>query len=176
MTYQPTPMVCYNATLFLEAALKNENRTPNWLLASLKSPENPALIDNIIVTGQLADWFDDEGDEAPSYERNTYNHILSEKKETGTKYIAPMGPMLLHLVDAHRKFRVDFKFYVVCLNTKDGPEIIDVLDVEILSSHLTQPQEEMVLEWLNDRVEELAMIQAAGRDRAPHLKLVVVNE
>lgn len=176
MTYQPTQLVTYNATLFLETALKNEDQTPNWLLAALKTPENGVVIDNILLISQHADWVEVEEDEPPSYSRRDYDHILPKKKETATTCIAPTGQMLMHLIDSSRRFRIDFKFFPVYHFTPEGSRLIDVLDVEIINSNLTQLDEEMIVEWFNDRIEELRFIHTASRERAPHLKLVVINE
>lgn len=177
MTYHPTSLVSYNATLFLEAALKNEDQCPNWLLAALKSCESPALEDGVIVTSQMLDWIDDEDDDGlpPSYVREDYNHILPKKRETSRTHIRPSGPMMTHFVDADRKFRLDIRFWPVLYMKNGSVTSIDVLDVEIMNSTLTPASEEFMLEWFQDRIEQLNAYRNTT-SKAPHLKLVVVNE
>jgi hypothetical protein len=174
MTYHPPSMVSYHAQEFIEAALKTESQCPPWLLLAMKTCENPALVDGIIVTSQIVDWDDEEHDEPESYDRREYEHLLPKKKETQETFITTGLPRMLHLLDVSRQFRLDIRFHVVLHVTNNQAEIIDILDVEIANTTLNPTTSEMMIDWFENRKEELEAAREM-MDRVPHLRLVVVN-
>jgi hypothetical protein len=63
---------------------------------------------------------------------------------------------------------------VVLHVTNNQAEIIDILDVEIANTTLNPTTSEMMIDWFENRKEELEAAREM-MDRVPHLRLVVVN-
>lgn len=173
MSYHPSLTVTCLAERFLETVMKNEKHTPIHILQAVRNPGHPIVIDGVIITSQVVDW--EEEDDPEDYLRSDYDSIVDQRDESIDNFIRPFGPMLLHLVDVDRKFRIDVRFYPI-IHTKNGVcQSINVIGVDLLQSKLDSESERVIISWLHDRIENLDEVRASTQKQVKHLKLIVVN-
>lgn len=178
--YHHSSSLLVAADLFLTTAYKNEAKIPTWLMAALKTPNNPAVIDNVIITANFADLYgeDEEFCEAPSWNRADYNHILakdSSAKAKVQKTITVTDQMLLSFVDVNRQFRADFTFHIVLYSINDDIKVIDILDLDILAVVLDSTTDDHLVNWFLQRRVEVDAYINRFKTISPTMSIVVDN-
>lgn len=170
-----SPSILIASELFLSAAYTNEDKVPVWLMAALKTPNNPVVIDNVIISTNFADLYGEEDEVVtpPSWDRSAYKHIL--RKDTAKKTISHTDEMLISFVDVHRQFRADFTFHLVLMTDDTGVRAIDLLDLDILSVILDQQSDDFMINWFLQRRLDVDSYVNRFRAISPCLKIVVDN-
>lgn len=178
--YHHSSSLLVAAELFLTTAYKNEEKIPNWLMGALKTPNNPAVVDNVIIAANYADLYgeNEEFCEAPSWNRADYNHILpkdSSSRAKVQKSITVTDQMLLSFVDVNRKFRADFTFHIVLYSINEDSKAIDILDLDILSVILDSATDDHLVNWFLQRRVEIDAYINRFKNISPTMSIVVDN-
>lgn len=173
--YHHSSQLLLAAELFLEAAYKNEEKAPTWLMAALKTSNHPCLIDGVIVTTNFTDLYGEieEFKEPPSWDRSEYNHIL--KKDTTRRAISATDEMMVSFIDAGRNFRVDVTLHIVLLTTGNFATAIDVLDINILSVVLDSTSDDFMVDWFVQRRADIDLHLNRYKTFGPNLQIVIDN-
>ena len=170
--YHHSSSLALAAELYFETVYKNEDKMPGWLMAALKTPNNPAVIDDIIVTANFSDIYgEEEFAPAPSYNRDDYKAIL--KKDTKARDISCTDEMLISFLDVGRKFRADFTLHMVLFSEGETIRAIDVLDVNVRSANLDSASDEQLVNWFLLRRQDAEAYINRFRDISPSLRVVV---
>lgn len=178
--YHHSSSLLIAAELFLTTAYKNEDKIPRWLMAALKTPNHPIVIDDVIITANFADVYgeSDEYVEAPSWDRSAYNHILkkdSAPKAKVQKSITVTDQMLLSFIDVNRKFRADFTLHIVLYSVDEEFQVVDILDLDILSVVLDSASDDHLINWFLQRRVEVESYINRYKSISPSLKIVIDN-